>query len=132
MRNAGFHQAKGKTRRHPMKSLILALSFATALSFALTCPASVQAAENAVAAANGIRTVVGTVSVSRDKSGKPTIVALKTENGSLLVPTKSIDSFLPHDGRKVKACCSVQGKSLIPICVTGIVQAQKIAAAPMR
>ena len=113
-----------------MKRLLMALSIATALSFALTAPINLHAVDNT--ASTQTTQVMGTVVVTKDKSGNTSLVSLKTDNGSLLVPTKAMDSFAPYEGKKVKACCVAQGKALIPLCVTGIVQPQRVPTGRIR
>lgn len=104
-----------------MKTSILALALACALSLELTSFAQDSGAVKT-------SSINGTVMVTRDKAGKITLVALKTEKGNLLVPTKANESFAAYEGKKVKACCAVQGNAVVPLCVTGLIQAQKIPA----
>jgi len=65
--------------------------------------------------------VVGTIKAFKNKSGdKVVAVAVKTSAGSLLVPTASIEQFAPYDGRTMKVCCSVQDKTIVPLCVMNV------------
>ncbi len=112
-----------------MRSMLLALSFAAALSID---PTSFAGAPANAAATQKTATVTGTVAVCRDKSGNVSMVSLKTDNGSVLVPSSANDAFAPFEGKKVKACCAIQGQQLVPVSVSGLVQAAKIPASKYR
>jgi hypothetical protein len=103
-------------------TLIASLSLIlTALSFPL------EAEEDAQAKAT-TTTVEGLIKVSKDRSGAVSMVAVQTPKGNLLVPTKDMGSFVGYEGKKVKVFCAIEGKNIVPRCVTGIVQAQKVPA----
>jgi len=101
-----------------MKSFAAALAALAVLCAALGASAGSAASSNATAKTS---IVVGTIKAIKDKSGdKVLAVAVKTEAGTVLVPSASIEQFAPYDGRTMRICCAVQDKTLIPLCVMNV------------
>ncbi len=113
-----------------MKRVATAVFLAAILSAAPTSMSSLCAAESSTSKSSMV--LEGVVSAAKNKSGDIAMIVFKTATGNLLVPAKSFDSFAPYDGKKVRACCVVKGNSLLPVCVIGIVQAQKIPKGAVR
>jgi hypothetical protein len=114
-----------------MKSAFLCLLSLLALSLLATSPAALSAAETQQGPMNTV-SLTGIVATYKDKSGNISAVTVKTDKGLLAVPTKNNDKFAPYEGKSVRFCCLVNGKTLVPLFVTGLEQKQRIPMGTVR